>query len=449
MLKPPSLQQIQAEIRRRSLSRFLPYAMPNMRWDWPHTKLIIDHLQALADGEIENLMISCPPQHGKTQVASIGFGAFLLNQRKETRVGIASYSETPSLRISRSIRRIMEGVGAEFTGDLKSVQEWELDDGSKVRATGVGGAFTSFPVDIGILDDPIKDRDQAESLNARDSLWEWFTDVWIARNMKHQVLIGTEWHQDGLHGRIRNAPGSHRWTLLNLPAIALEDDILGRAPGEALCPDRVTLEQLEERKLQNPYSFEAMYQGNPSPREGTLFKVGSLVYCNHDEVPINLPKVRRWDLASSPEGDYTVGLLIEGPCRDGRFYVTDVVRGRWNVFERDQVILQTVSRDGRVVRQVFPNDPGSAGDAQISAMKRMLAGFPVYDERETGSKEVRAEPVASQIAGENIVIARAHWNTEFVEELRTFPRGRHDDQVDTLAGGFNYLVAKRRVSIAV
>lgn len=448
MQRVPSLAEIQAEIRRRDFSRFLPYAMPNLRWDWAHTKLIIEHLQAVADGDIENLMISCPPQHGKTQVASIGFGAFLLNQQKETRVGIASYSETPSLRISRSIRRIMEGTGAEFTGDLKSVQEWELDDGSKVRATGVGGAFTSFPVDIGILDDPIKDRDQAESLNARESLWEWFTDVWIARNMKHQVLIGTEWHQDGLHGRIRNAPGSHRWTLLNLPAIALEDDILGRAPGEALCPDRVPLEQLIERREQNPYSFEAMYQGNPSPREGTLFKVGNLVYCDPNEVPSGMLSVRRWDLASSPEGDYTVGLLITGPCKDGRFYVTDVVRGRWNVFDRDRVILQTAERDGKYVRQLIPNDPGSAGEAQVAAMRRMLAGYTVYDERETGSKEVRAEPVASQIAGGNIVLVRAPWNMEFTEELRTFPRGRHDDQVDTLAGGFNFLAVKRKVRVA-
>jgi predicted phage terminase large subunit-like protein len=421
--------------------------MPGMRWDWPHTQYIIQHLQALADGEIENLMISVPPQHGKTQLASIGFGAFLLNRDEALRIAITSFSAEPAMRISRMLRRVMREIGSEFFADSNSVEEWELLNGSKVRATGVGGALTSFPVDIGILDDPLKDRLEADSPRVRQNLWEWYTDVWLARNMKRQVLIGTEWHEDGLHGRIRNSAAAHRWTQINLPAIAIEDDPLGRSIGEPLCADRVSLEVLLERRADNPYSFEAMYQGNPTPREGALFKVNRLNYCDASEVPLNLPTKRIWDFAASEEGDYTVGLKMHGPSPSGHYYVSDIVRGRWSVGERDQIILQTTKADGPNVKVNIPQDPGAAGVAQVQAIVQLLSGYFVEKERETGSKEMRAEPVASQVEHGNIVLVRGPWNAAFVEELRTFPIGKNDDQVDPFARGFNNMARKRTLQV--
>lgn len=443
----PSLAEVQEELRRRELARFAPWARPEFQYDVPHLRYLIEHLQAFADGKIQNLMISMPPQHGKTETSNVLFAVWLLTSRVGLRMAMATYNQQHANKISRNTRRLLEAVGGKLAGDAGAVEEWETASGNTYRAVGFGAGLSGYAVDIGVIDDPYKDREEADSKGIRESRWEWYTDVWLARNIQQQLFVGTEWHEDGLHARIRNSAQAHRWTCVRLPAIALEDDPLGRAVGDPLWPDRCSLETLLERRADNPRSFEALYQQNPTPREGALFRVGSLAYCDPAEAPKDLPMVRRWDMAASTGGDYTAGVLLAGPCPAGRWYVVDVVRGRWEPHERYQVVRQTAERDGRRVRIIGPQDPGQAGVTDGAMFIKLLAGFSASIERETGSKELRAEPVAAQVNGGNVVLVRAAWNGDFVEELRTFPGGRNDDQVDALSGAFNHLALGKRPSL--
>jgi len=448
-MRIPSLAAVRAELARREFSRFLGWSTPSWSWQWPHLAKMQEVLQALADDDIQNALFMVPPQHGKTEQNTIRFSCWLLHRDLSTRVAMAAYNQELANRFSRSARRLATEIGIPLIGDRAAVQEWQTDQGGGVRAVGIGAGLTGNPVDIGIIDDPIKDREEAESQKVRDSHWEWYTDVWMTRNPRHQVMTLTPWHHDGLQARILNSPQAKRWTVIQLPALAIEGDPLGRQPGEALCPDRVTREELESRRAMNPYTFEALYQCNPTPREGSLFKVSMLRFVEAHEVPVGLPTVRVWDLAAtSGGGDYTAGVKMTGPDAEGTFYVVDVVRGQWDATERNRVIRATAEQDGPLVRSGVPQDPGAAGKEVVAAMRRLLAGFAVYDETETGSKELRAEPLAAQVGGGNIAVVRSHWTSDLVEEFRTFPLGKHDDQVDAAARAFNSLARKVEVYFA-
>lgn len=391
-------------------------------------------------------MISIPPQHGKTELANVSVVPWLFTRDSKLRIATSTYNQEHANKVSRATRRVAVDCGIQISSDRKAVEEWELAAGGRYRAVGFGGGLSGYPVDIGIIDDPYKDRAEADSALVRDARWEWYTDVWIARNPAQQLLIGTEWHEAGLHNQIAESPQGKHWTRIKGPAIALDDDPLGRSPGEALCPERVSLEELLERRAMNPYSFEAMYQQNPTPREGALFKVALLRYVDASEVPEGLPMVRKWDTAASAgKGDFTAGVLMAGPCKEGRFYILDVVRGQWEPDEVNRVLLQTAQKDGARVKIIVPQNPGDAGVFQARMFIQHLAGYNVSAERETGSKEVRAEPFAAQVNAGNVVIVRAAWNGALVEEMRSFPNGKHDDQIDAEAGAFNILALGPRV----
>lgn len=131
--------------------------------------------------------------------------------------------------------------------------------------------------------------------------------------------------------------------------------------------------------------------------------------------------------------------MIKGPCPDGRYYICDVVRGQWEPHERNNIIKRTAAMDGTGVKIIVPKNPGDAGVDQANMLVQMLAGYAVEAQRETGSKEFRAEPYAAQVNAGNIVIVQSEWTPPYVEELRTFPGGKNDDQVDASANGFNDL----------
>jgi predicted phage terminase large subunit-like protein len=140
---------------------------------------------------------------------------------------------------------------------------------------------------------------------------------------------------------------------------------------------------------------------------------------------------------------------MAGPDADGVFYVVDVVRGQWDATERNRIIRRTGVQDGVEVRVGIPQDPGAAGKEVVASLKRLLAGYAVYDETETGSKEVRADPLAAQVGAGNVALVRASWNSNLVEEFRSFPLGKNDDQVDAAARAFNKLAKKRELKVFV
>ena len=252
-----------------------------------------------------------------------------------------------------------------------------------------------------------------------------------------------------------------RWHVLRLPALAETQaerdqnnellglpvgaaDPLGRDPGVPLCPQRFSREGLEQLRTDvGSLAWAGQYQGVPRAAEGNRFK--RQWFAVAEAAPADAQRVRYWDKASSPTGDFTCGVLM-ARTRDGIYYIEDVVRGRWSPMERDAVMLSTAERDRERHGHVSvwcEQEPGSGGLESAQATARLLAGFPISVERVTGSKEVRAEPFAAQAEAGNVRLVRGRWNGEYVEELCAFPNGLNDDAVDGSSGAFNKLAAAK------
>lgn len=345
---------------------------------------------------------------------------------------LSTYNASFARRLGRKTRNIALGVGLKLSEEKAASDEWETSEGGLVMARGVGSPPTGSGFGHLWFDDLIRRRKDAESETYRNAAWDWYTDdVYTRLEPGGTICVtATLWHHDDVCVRmVASEPG--RWTVLKLPAIS--DD------GHALWPERWPLEELIRRRdvmvaRQGPRGWEALYQQNPTPREGAFYQVDKIQIV--EAVPAMLRKARGWDAAASLDGDFTAGPRLEGPCKDGFFYVTDVVRGRWEPGERDQKIRRTAEFDGPEVMVTMPQDPGAAGKSQGEAWVRLLAGFNVEIVGVTGSKEVRGGPAAAQVNAGNVKMLRGDWNRDFIEELRLFPGGPFDDQCDGFADAF-------------
>ncbi len=418
---------------------------PTFKWDWPHLVYIQDRLEAQACGDVQNLMVLCPPQHGKSELVSVRYPVWRLESDPRLRVILSAYNQTYVDKLARKIRRIAIARNCfRFASDRHAASEWELLGGGGMLAVGIGAGVTGNPAELAVIDDPIKGREEAESEIQREKVWEWYVDELCTRIQQdgQKLLVLTPWHEDDLRGRILNSPEAKRWTVVRLPALSEGDgDPLGRPEGAPLCPQRRTLEWLLDQKALGEHSFQALYQCNPTPREGAFFLIGRLADYARDEVPAMVRWSRAWDLAASKgSGDFTVGVLM-GLDKLGRFWVTDIARGQWSPDERNERMRQTAALDGVLVPVRLPQDPGQAGKEQAQALIRLLAGFAVKAVPVSGDKLVRADPFAAQLNAGNVYLVRAPWNGVFVEELRQFPSGRHDDAVDAAADAFNELTS--------
>jgi predicted phage terminase large subunit-like protein len=422
---------------------YLPKISPrSWAYDGQHHKLIADHLDAVTRGEIDRLAIFMPPRHGKTETVTIRYPVYRLEKDPTIRCLITGYNERIARKFSRRARNLAKPRIA-LSSDKTGVDEWESAAGGGVVARGVGTPPTGFGFNVILIDDPIKSRQEAESTTYRENVFDWYTDDLYTRLEPGGALILTltRWHHDDLAARaIASEPS--RWTILRLPALAEENDPIGRQPGAALWPERFNEEQLEriksvQQRTDGAYSFEALYQQNPTPREGAFFKVSKIEII--DAAPTGLRMCRAWDLAASTDGDYTVGVKV-GVDHMNNFVVLDVVRGRWLPDERDAVMKQTAGLDGKECVIHLVQDPGQAGVDQIKRLTKMLAGYRLRADRPTGSKEVRADGAASQVNVGNVkMLLNPKWNAAFIEELRTFPLGANDDIVDSFSDAITAL----------
>jgi predicted phage terminase large subunit-like protein len=408
--------------------------------DAPHIRLIAEHLDAVTRGEIDRLAIHMPPRHGKTEQVTVRYPLYRLERDREMNVLVTGYNAAFARKLGRKTRNLALERGL-VAKDKAAADEWALREGGLFMTRGVGSPPTGTGFGLILVDDPIRRREDADSEVYREKVWDWYTDDLYTRLEPGGalVLVMTLWHEDDIGARaVASEPG--RWTVLKLPALAEGPDEMGRAAGDPLWPDRYpasALERIRSVLVQNEgeRSWQALYQQNPTPKEGTLFKVGQLKVV--DAVPAGMQSVRGWDKAATEgAGDYTAGVRMSGPDEDGRYYVVDVVRERWDTAERDKQIRLTAEMDGRGVRVRGPQDPAAAGKSDAAAFVKLLAGFDVRTEPVSGSKELRAGPLSAQVNAGNVRLLRGDWNQAFVEELRSFPQGKFDDQVDAAADAF-------------
>jgi predicted phage terminase large subunit-like protein len=320
----------------------------------------------------------------------------------------------------------------------------------------VGTAATGYRANVIIIDDPIKGVEAAQSEADRERVADWYFNDIVTRRTPDcgVVLVMTRWHEDDLAGRLLRLEGPD-WRQVRLTAIAEEDDPLYRAKGTPLWDDQpeygyasdiIRQRAAYERNGQSAIWY-SLFQGSPRPPEGALFKTGRMPV--FDFVPGEvIQTVRAYDFASSTSAsaDYTVALKLALVRRTNTmdndiWVIMDLTRGRDAPEDVERGVKMIAQMDGYNVPIYLPEDPGQAGQSQVNAFTRMLAGYPVTPVRMTGSKELRAMAVAAQANQGRVGMLRAPWNAVLLEELAAFPRGRHDDQVDALSLAFDQIAS--------
>lgn len=415
-----------------------------------HHRLLMEQLEALSCGDIDRLMVQMPPGSAKSTYTSVLFPAWWFMRHPRDSIIATSHTASLATYFGRRARSIIaeeaHSLGYDIATRDRANSHWSTSSGGEYYAIGIRGAMIGRRADLAIIDDPVKSQAEADSPAHRNRIWDWYRSDLVPRLKPKAriVLIMTRWHQDDVCGRLL-AHNQDEWHCLRLSAMAEDGDQLNRAPGEPLWPEWEDIPALQRRRASvGERAWLAQFQQSPRPDAGTLFKVGCLEFIDAPPPGPPGPVVRAWDLAStattgSNDPDWTVGVKLTRHD-SGRYTVLDVVRLRGTPREVEESIATAARADGRGVIIGLPEDPGQAGKSQVAYLTSRLAGHHVAPSRETGSKITRAVPVASQIEAGNVALVRANWNSAFLEELRDFPYGRKDDQVDALSHAFDMLL---------
>jgi predicted phage terminase large subunit-like protein len=421
----------------------------------PH-RLMLEKLAAVERGEIDRLMIIAPPRHGKSVYTSRIFPEHYLITHPRAAIIAASHTYSLAEDFGRSVRNtVMEHhdtLGYTLRADSAAAGRWNTSRGGQYIAAGVGMALSGRPGDLVLIDDPVPNREAADSQTQRDKTWNWYRgDIYQRLQPGGSiVVVMTRWHPDDLGGRLLEAEkaGGDHWEVLHLPAICdQEDDPLGREIGAALWPEWVSVEALERiKRAIGEQDFAALFQGRPRAAEGNLFKTSKIKVI--DAIPYGRGDVvRGWDLAATEQKPgqksggpaWTAGVKLMRTSSDG-YIILDVRRIRGGPEEVAELILNTARADGSEVKVSLPQDPGSAGKVVALYYTQLLAGYNVIASPESGSKIERANPVAAQVNVGNFSMLRGEWNATLVDEMGAFPSSVYKDQVDGLSRAFGELL---------
>lgn len=438
--------------------------------------------QALIDvenGVCDRLIISMPPQEGKsTRVTKVG-PLWFLTRNPERRIAVVSYSASLALEFGRDIRRFItdnqgqEGsldLGLRISADNGAASGWRLD-GHKggVKAVGLTGGLTGKPADILFIDDPVSNREQAESPTFRERAKNFWRSVGSTRLAPGApvILILTRWHVDDMAGFLLSQPDKARWRVINIPAQANHDpdagetDPLGRQPGEWMQSARTnektgqtrTPEEWEQIRVQaGPRDFSALYQGSPNPETGNVFpkewaRYTQPLWIEHPDGSRTVPGIGRddhelvqsWDLTfkDKPTSDFVVGQVW---LRVGNTaYLLDQVRRRMN-FNDSLLAIKALSAKWPQAVAKFLEDKAN-GPAAINSLQSQLVGLiPIEPE---GSKYARASAISPLAHARNVVLPTEELLPnveELVEEGKAFPNGAHDDTIDAMSQAINRIL---------
>lgn len=406
------------------------------KWDLAHQRFVCEKLEAITSGVTQRLMVFMPPRHGKSELVTIRYAAWRIARDPKLNIILASYNQKLANRFSRRVKRIVEEY-VPLASDRKAAEEWETTLGGGMRAVGVGGGITGFGAGLVIIDDPIKSRSNAESLVRRENVSQWFNDDIYTRLEPEApiILIQTRWHEDDLAGRlIREMEEGEKWEIVNLPALAEDDDPLGRNPGEPLWPGRFSEVRLANiRRRQGSYSFDALYQQRPVPRSGGLFKrewFSRII----EQAPPNMNWVRGYDLAISQDtrADFTASFRCSYDKKNETLYIADGFRQRLTYTEQRKFIAERVASELRTVHCV---ESALHGKAIVEDLTKSDAcrGRPLRSVNVTDDKYTRAYGWVPIAEAGRLVLVAGSWIKEFVDEACAFPASPHDDQVDAVS----------------
>jgi predicted phage terminase large subunit-like protein len=427
-----------------------------------------DHLQLLSmelvqlhrrePGWPRRLLVTMPPRHGKSELCSHWLPVWMLALQPKHQVILCSYEAEYAARYGRKCRRTVEElypiIGAKIMEDSRAAHRWETAEKGGMVTAGVGGPITGRGGNLLILDDPVKNAEEASSQVIRENLWDWWTTTFLTREQPRStpeaetivVLIMTRWHEDDLAGRIMATPDFKRtWRHINLPALAEPGDVLERPEGAALWPEMFGEEFFTAKRAEiGSRPFTALYQQRPTPPGGS--GINRLWWKWYDDLP--------------PMEDCQQQVISVDPTFkdvDSGDFVAIQVWGRWNDEFRglDGLKQRMASVDAmraiKSFREKWPKAriviEETASGAMICDLLERELGVTIDRVRPKGSKDIRLNWAVGAAApfverGKVFLPRGAKWAQELVEEGAAFPHGSHDDAVDAFTQGIARLIPR-------
>lgn len=452
---------------RKSLSWFIKATMEAYRPNWHHVETC-RVLRKWLDGEIQNLIISQPPRHGKSQIGSIHLPGFIFGQNPDARIIATAYSASLATKNNRSVQKLIDSAAYQsiFPETRLSGPQSRFDDRAvrnsaefeivgrrgTYRGAGIGGPITGFGADYFIIDDPIKNEEEANSETHREANWEWWLSTALTRLEEDSrvLLIMTRWHEDDLAGRLlkqaKDDKNALQWHEVNFEATRedmkpnLNDP---RKIGEALWPSKYPESRLKMlQSTLGPRWWNSLYQQRPTALEGGIIKMSHIKYWRPKELPPLWHRMfQTWDLTfkEGQRTDFVVG-QVWGVFA-GKKYLLDQVRGRWGFLETKDNILDLCAKWPQASIKLIENKAN--GEAIVDALKNRgvrsdgvtphgpITGIIKFNPE--GSKAERLEAVADEFAAGDVLYPHpeiAPWIATNIDEIVKFPNAAHDDTVD-------------------
>ena len=406
-----------------------------------HHRLLIGHLEAIERGDIERLMVLMPPGSAKSTYASVLFPPWYMGRNPTSSVlGVSNTTELAE-RFSRRARNLVAGrafrtvFGTGISDDTQAAGNWETEAGGEFFAAGVGSAIAGRRADLGLIDDPIKSREEADSERVRQKQWDWYLNDFTTRLKPgaRQIVIQTRWHEDDLGGRILERE-ANRWKVIKLPMVAqaTSDDPLGRAPGERLWPEWFTEDMISQARL-DVRGWNALYQQDPAPEDGDYFQRED--FNDYAQLPDKVHYYGASDYAvTEGGGDYTEHGIF-GLDFNGDLYAVDWWRGQT---ASDVWIERQLDLVGHYQPLIWFGESGPIRKAIEPFLRKRM------EERQTrcrlewlpsiGDKVVRARAIQSRCAMGKVFLPKSSsWKADLMSQLMRFPAGKYDDGVDVLS----------------
>jgi len=426
------------------LIAYAAYQWPGYR-DAAHHRAIARKLEAVERGEIDRLMISMPPRHGKSMLASEFFPAWYLGRNPGHYVVAATYAQDLADDFGRKVKNQIadDSFGGIFPGvtlkaDSQAVKRFHVEGPSDTLSTtqsgayfavGVGGPLTGRGAHLLLIDDPVKNRQEADSETIRRKMRDWYTSTAYTRLMPggRIVVIQTRWHEDDLSGWLLREHAHEGWDTLYLPAISKD--------GKALWPEQYPIERLEKiRQAVGTRDWSALYQQEPTPDTGDYFQRDWLRPVTTLPPRTSLRIYGASDYAvTSKGGDYTVHVVV-GIDSDNRMYLLDLWRGQTDSAEWIESLCDLILK---WKPSEWAEETGQIKAALGPFLERRMRERGAYAYRRQfptkGDKAVRAQSIRARMSMLGLhVPADAPWRSDLESEMLRFPAGVHDDQVDAL-----------------
>ena len=471
-----TLEEVKAEIIRRAenelkirearnnLLSFISVTYKDYKIGWVHQEICetLDlFLKDLIDGKRPRLIITMPPRSGKSEIVSRRFPAYFLGKYPDLSIISVSYSATLAEDFCRDVQRIIDSdeYKAIFPNTKLSDKKdknykrtsdiFEIVDHKGVYCSaGVGGGITGKGCDILIIDDPIKNRQEANSENTRKKIFDWYSSTAYTRlsPIGGVIMMCTRWHLDDLIGKVLSDKNQKPFHVISYPAIA-EHDEPHRKQGEALHPERFSLEILNEIKSTLSASdWLSLYQQRPTPEGGAIFEVSKLRYFDESSEPKRFDQiVGSWDMTfkENKTSDFVVGQLWGR--KGSEFYLLDMVRDRMDFVKTLKVFINFANKHKNC--NCWLVEDKANGTAIISTLKKHISGIIPITPKE--SKQERAYAITPYLEAGNIFFPKNQkFTKDLEEEMLQFPAGAHDDTVDSMTQALNYFRTKKRVQMS-